>query len=163
MANSAAGEASDYNAEIIKEFRANHGRVGGMWAGTTLILIHHIGANSGIERITPVACSPQGGGRFAIWAANGGSPTHPNWYYNLKAHPRITVEVGTQTFTVLTQELDNTARAELWPKLVGEWPKPMSPLTTRRSSRCAAGFTPQMPTPPPLAPPAEPTRCQAGN
>jgi deazaflavin-dependent oxidoreductase (nitroreductase family) len=95
-----------------------------MWTGTTLILIHHIGAKSGIERVTPVACSPQGEGRFAIWAANGGAPIHPNWYYNLKAHPRITVEVGTQTFTVLAEELGGTARAELWPKLVAEWPKP---------------------------------------
>ena len=124
MANSAACQASDYNSEIIKEFRANGGRVGGMWEGTTLILIHHVGARSGIERVAPVACSPQDGGRFAIWAANGGSPAHPNWYYNLKAHPRITVEVGTETFTVLAQELDDAARAELWPKLVAEWPKP---------------------------------------
>lgn len=124
MANSAAGQAGDYNSEIIKEFRANGGRVGGMWEGTTLILIHHVGARSGIERVAPVACSPQDGGRFAIWAANGGSPAHPNWYYNLKAHPRITVEVGTETFTVLAQELDDAARAELWPKLVAEWPKP---------------------------------------
>jgi deazaflavin-dependent oxidoreductase (nitroreductase family) len=126
MANSAPGETSDYNSEIIKEFRANQGRVGGMWTGTTLILIHHIGAKSGIEHVTPVACSPQGEGRFAIWAANGGSPTHPNWYYNLKAYPEITVEVGAQAFTVVAQELDGTARAELWPKLVAEWPKPVA-------------------------------------
>src|SRR5262245_5261481 len=124
MANSDAGGASDYNTEIIKEFRANQGRVGGMWTGATLILIHHIGAKSGIERVTPVACSPQGEGRFAIWAANGGFPAHPIWYYNLKVHPRITVEVGAQTFTVLAEELVDTARAELWPKLVAEWPKP---------------------------------------
>ena len=124
MTNSAPDEASDYNSTIIKEFRANQGRVGGPWAGTTLILIHHLGAKSGIERVTPVACSPQGEGWFAIWAANGGSPTHPTWYYNLKAHPRITAEVGTQTFTVLARELDDTARAELWPKLVAQWPKP---------------------------------------
>ena len=126
MADSATDEASDYNTTIIAEFRANQGRVGGMWEDTTLILIHHIGAKSGIERVTPVACSPQSEGRFAIWAANGGSPTHPNWYYNLKAHPRITVEVGTQTFTVLAEELGGTARAELWPKLVAEWPKPVA-------------------------------------
>jgi deazaflavin-dependent oxidoreductase (nitroreductase family) len=126
MANSAAGGAGDYNTQIIEEFRANRGRVGGMWTGTTLILIHHIGATSGIERVTPVACSPQGGSGFAIWAANGGSPTHPNWYYNLKAHPEITIEVGTQTFTVLAEELGDTARAELWPKLVAEWPKPVA-------------------------------------
>ena len=104
MTNSAPDEGGDYNAKIIKEFRANQGHVGGPWAGITLILIHHIGARSGIERVTPVAYHPQPGGRFAIWAANGGSPTHPNWYYNLKANPRITVEAGTQTFTVLAQE-----------------------------------------------------------
>jgi deazaflavin-dependent oxidoreductase (nitroreductase family) len=126
MTSSAADEASDYNTEIIKEFRANHGRVGGMWEGTTLILIHHIGARSGVERVTPVAASPQGEGRFAIWAANGGSPAHPNWYYNLKAYPRITVEVGAHTFTVLAEELDGAARAELWPRLVAEWPKPVA-------------------------------------
>jgi deazaflavin-dependent oxidoreductase (nitroreductase family) len=124
MTNPAEDQASDYNTQIIREFRANQGRVGGMWTGTTLILIHHIGARSGIERVTPVACSPQGKGRYAIWAANGGSPAHPNWYHNLKAHPRITVEAGTQTFTVLAEELGGTARAELWPKLVAEWPKP---------------------------------------
>jgi deazaflavin-dependent oxidoreductase (nitroreductase family) len=124
--SSAPGEASDYNSEIIEEFRANRGRVGGMWAGTTLLLLHHVGAKSGIERVTPLACSPRGGDRFAIWAANGGSPTHPNWYYNLKANPRITVEVGAQTFTVLAEELGDTARAELWPQLVAEWPKPVA-------------------------------------
>ncbi len=114
--------ASDYNTKIIEEFRVNEGRVGGPWAGATLILIHHIGAKSGTERVTPVGYFPQGEGRFAIVASNGGSPAHPDWYYNLKAHPRITVEVGTQTFTVLAEELGHAARAELWPKLVAETP-----------------------------------------
>ena len=120
VAKSAPGMASDFNAKIIEEFRANEGNVGGPLAGTPLILIHHIGAKSGIERVSPLACSPQGNGRFAIVASNGGSPAHPDWYYNLRANPRIYVEVGTQTFTVLTDELDDTARAELWPKLVAE-------------------------------------------
>jgi deazaflavin-dependent oxidoreductase (nitroreductase family) len=87
-----------------------------------MILIHHIGARSGIERVSPLGCSPQADGRFAIVASNGGSPTHPDWYYNLKANPRITVEVGAQTFTVLAEELDGTARAQLWPKLVADTP-----------------------------------------
>jgi deazaflavin-dependent oxidoreductase (nitroreductase family) len=87
-----------------------------------MILIHHIGGKSGIERVSPLACSPQGDGRFAIVAANGGSTTHPDWYYNLRANPRINVEVGAQTFTALAEELDDTARAELWPKVVAETP-----------------------------------------
>jgi deazaflavin-dependent oxidoreductase (nitroreductase family) len=122
MANSAADAGSDYNADIIREFRANGGRVGGMWEGTTLILIHHIGARSGVERVTPLGCSAQPDGRFVIVASSGGSPSHPNWYHNLKAHPAITVEVGAQTFTVLAEELAGAARAELWPKLVAEYP-----------------------------------------
>jgi deazaflavin-dependent oxidoreductase (nitroreductase family) len=122
MANSAPGGANDFNTKIIEEFQANEGRVGGPLAGATMILIRHIGAKSGIERVSPLACSLQADGRFAIVASNGGSPTHPDWYYNLKANPRITVEVGTQTLTVLAEELDDTARAELWPKLVAESP-----------------------------------------
>jgi deazaflavin-dependent oxidoreductase (nitroreductase family) len=122
MTDSAPGGAGAFNTKMIEEFRANEGRVGGAWAGTTLILIHHIGARSGTERVTPLGCSRQGAGRYAIIASNGGSPTHPDWYYNLKANPRITIEVGTQTFTVLAEELDDTARAGLWPKLVAEYP-----------------------------------------
>jgi F420H(2)-dependent quinone reductase len=56
MANQAQSEGTSYNARIIEEFRANGGRVGGEWEGTELILIHHIGARSGIERVTPVGC-----------------------------------------------------------------------------------------------------------
>jgi deazaflavin-dependent oxidoreductase (nitroreductase family) len=58
-----------------------------------------------------------------IVASNGGSLTHPDWYYNLKANPRIKVEVGTRNFTVLAEELDDTGRAELWPTLVAEAPQ----------------------------------------
>jgi deazaflavin-dependent oxidoreductase (nitroreductase family) len=122
MADSAPGGASDYNTRIIEEFRANGGRVGGPWAGTPMILIHHIGARSGIERVSPLGCFPQADGRWAIVASNGGSPTHPDWYYNLKANPRIRVEVGAQTIWALAEELDDNTRAGLWPKLIAESP-----------------------------------------
>jgi deazaflavin-dependent oxidoreductase (nitroreductase family) len=122
MADTAHGEASDFNAKIIHEFRANHGRVGGPLAGTPMILIHHIGAKSGTVRVTPLACHPQPDGRLTIVASNGGSPAHPDWYHNLKANPAITVEVGTQMFTVVAEELDDAARAEVWPRLVAESP-----------------------------------------
>ena len=118
VAHSASGGASDFNHKIIDEFHANDGHVTGLLAGTPMILIHHIGAKSGIERVTPLAYSPQEDHRYVIVASNGGSPTHPDWYYNLKANPRIEVEVDTQRFTVLAQELEGAARAELWPKLV---------------------------------------------
>jgi deazaflavin-dependent oxidoreductase (nitroreductase family) len=116
-------EAVDYNTRIIEEFRANEGRVGGTWAGYTVILVHHIGARSRIERVTPLSCFPQHDGHYAIVASDGGSPTHPDWYHNLKANPRIRVELGAQTFVVLADELQDSARAEIWPKLVAEVPR----------------------------------------
>ena len=112
MTNPAADEPSDYNTQIIKEFRANQGRVGGMWTGTTLTSSTTSAPSPGSSGSPRWPAPPRGEGRFAIWAANGGSPTHPNWYYNLKAHPKIIAEVGAKTFTVLARELNDTARAE---------------------------------------------------
>lgn len=134
MAPSAPNGTNDFNNKIIEEFRANQGRVGDAWAGTPMILLHHIGAKSGIERVTPLAYAPQGDSRYVIAASNGGSPARPDWYYNLKANPRIKVELGTQTFTVFAEELEPTARAELWPKLVAVWPSlgEFATKTTRR-------------------------------
>lgn len=122
MANLASGGADDYNTKIVEEFRANQGRVGGPWAGTTLILIHHTGARSGIERVVPLGCFPQRDGRFAIVASSGGSPAHPAWYYNLKANPKIRVEVGMQTFLVVAEEAGTAARSALWPTIVDQAP-----------------------------------------
>jgi deazaflavin-dependent oxidoreductase (nitroreductase family) len=134
MSNEARDVADEFNAAVIDEFRANAGRVSGQLAGTSILLVHHIGARSGIERVVPLAYSPQGDGRFAIVATNGGSSTHPGWYHNLKANPRVTIEVGTRTFTVLAEELDDTARAALWPRLVAESPSvgEFQDRTTRR-------------------------------
>src|SRR2546423_10312295 len=99
MANSAPSGANSWNAGVIREFRANGGRVGGALADATINLLHQIGARSGIERITPVGCFPQGDGRFAIIASNGGSPRHPGWYYKLTAPSRTTLGLGTETVT----------------------------------------------------------------
>ena len=109
---------SDFNTSIIEEFRANEGKVGGRFEGASLILIHHVGTRSGTERVTPVTCFPQPDGRFAIIASNGGAPTNPNWYYNLKARPEINVEFGTETFAVTVRELAGTEREELWAEVV---------------------------------------------
>jgi len=114
--------ASDYNTAIIEEFRATGGQPAGDWAGTPMILIHHIGARSGIERVTPLGYLPLGDGRFAVVASNGGSPSHPDWYYNLKANPVLTAEVGASILTVVAEELGDSARAALWPTLVARFP-----------------------------------------
>src|SRR5215207_3109391 len=73
---------SDFNTSIIQAFRATEGKVGDQFEGASLILIHHIGAKSGAERVTPVSCFPQPDGRLVIIASNGGALTNPDWYYS---------------------------------------------------------------------------------
>jgi deazaflavin-dependent oxidoreductase (nitroreductase family) len=112
---------TDFDRRTVEEFRANGGRAGGVLAGTPLVLVHHIGARSGIEHVTPLAYLALGEG-IVIAASNGGSPKHPAWYHNLKAHPAITVELGTERFRATAEEQAGPARAELWSKLVAQYP-----------------------------------------
>jgi deazaflavin-dependent oxidoreductase (nitroreductase family) len=118
----ASTSPAEFNAEIVAEFRANGGHVSGQFADTSLILVHHIGARSGIERVVPLAYIARPDGQFVIIASDGGSPRHPAWYYNLKAHPKITVEVGAEMFRVVAAELDAEARSVLWPTIVDQAP-----------------------------------------
>ena len=112
----------DFNHRIIEEFRADGGRVGGPLAGTPMLLLHHVGAKSGVVRVTPLAYTPDGDGRYVIVASNGGSATNPGWYHNLKANPAVEVEVGTETFTVRADELKGAARQPLWSALLAASP-----------------------------------------
>ena len=84
---------ADFNARIIEEFHANEGRVGGMFEGMPLLLLHHTGAKSGKSRINPLAYQSDEG-RYVVFASKAGAPTNPDWYHNLKAQPEVTIEVG---------------------------------------------------------------------
>ncbi|HEX2702293.1 MAG TPA: nitroreductase/quinone reductase family protein [Solirubrobacteraceae bacterium] len=107
---------------MIAEFRANRGQVGGDLAGTPIVLIHHLGARTRAERVTPLVYSSLPDGRLVIAASNGGSSTHPAWYHNIKKHPTINVELGTETFTAVAEEVTGAVRAKLWPELVAASP-----------------------------------------
>ena len=87
----------DRNAPVIEEFRARAGRVGGYFAGIDLLLLTSTGARSGRSYTHPLSYATDGG-RYVVIAADGGAPAHPGWYYNLIAHPDVTVEVGTEKF-----------------------------------------------------------------
>jgi deazaflavin-dependent oxidoreductase (nitroreductase family) len=114
-------DLGDWNRTVIEEFRANEGRVGGQFEGATMILIHHIGAKSGAERVNPLVYFPDGD-RMVIVASKGGAPSNPDWYYNLKANPTITVEVGTRKFPVTAAELTGPERDKLWDRIVERMP-----------------------------------------
>ena len=104
---------ADFNTKVIEEFHANEGRVGGMFEGMTLLLLHHTGAKSGQRRTNPLVYQ-RDGGRYVIFASKAGAPTNPDWYYNLMAHPQTMIEVGTETIDVLASEATGEERERLF-------------------------------------------------
>jgi deazaflavin-dependent oxidoreductase (nitroreductase family) len=88
---------SDWNTQVINEFRANEGRVGGNFTGAPLLLLHTSGARSRQERVNPMMYLDLDGRRF-VFASYAGKDVHPAWYHNLVAHPQVTVEVGDQSY-----------------------------------------------------------------
>ncbi|MGO9975055.1 MAG: nitroreductase/quinone reductase family protein [Solirubrobacteraceae bacterium] len=114
--------SADYNAQIIDEFRANKGHVGGMWDRTPLLLLHHTGAKSGMSRVNPVAYLPDDR-RCLIWAANGGAPNNPDWYHNLMAHPNTRIEVGSETIDVVAEEAAGAERERLFARAARRYPQ----------------------------------------
>ena len=112
---------NNWNQAIIDEFRTNSGKVGGPFAGKTLLLLHTVGAKSGQERINPVAYVTDGD-RLVIIASKGGAPTHPDWYHNILAHPLVTVEVGTEQFQAQAALAPEPERTRLYSKMVEMMP-----------------------------------------
>jgi deazaflavin-dependent oxidoreductase (nitroreductase family) len=108
---------NDRNQQIIDEFRANSGKVGGPFAGKSLLLLHTVGAKSGQERINPVACV-KNGDHLVIIASKGGAPTNPDWYYNILANPLVTVEVGVEKFQAKAEIAPEPERTRLFAKMV---------------------------------------------
>lgn len=91
--------AGDWNTQIIEEFRANQGKVGGPFAGRELLLLTTTGARSGLPRINPLAFIRDGDDIIVI-ASKAGAPTNPDWFHNLRANPEATLEIGTETVQV---------------------------------------------------------------
>ncbi|HXA32743.1 MAG TPA: nitroreductase family deazaflavin-dependent oxidoreductase [Acidimicrobiales bacterium] len=96
----AVANEESYNQQIIAEFRARGGVVTGALADTRMLLLHHVGARSGIERVTPLVWWPAGEAAVAVLASNYGAPRHPAWYQNLLANPKTIAEIGAATWTV---------------------------------------------------------------
>ena len=90
-------EMSEFNKRVIEEFRANRGKVGGQFAKAPMLLLTTTGARSGRSYTTPLVYSKDGE-RIVIIASKAGAPNNPDWYHNLRAHPTVTIEVGTEKF-----------------------------------------------------------------
>lgn len=101
----------------IEEFRANDGKLGGSFEGTLTLLLHHMGAKSGLERVCPLGYQPVEGG-FAVFGTNWGRPANPAWYYNLRAHPETTIEVGSRVIPVSARVAEGGERDRIWARQV---------------------------------------------
>jgi deazaflavin-dependent oxidoreductase (nitroreductase family) len=105
-------DRGDWNRGVIEEFRANGGRVAA-FARQPLLLVHHRGARTGIERVNPLAYLELDNG-YAIFGSKGGAPTNPEWVTNVLANPDLTVEVGTETFPVRAHLAKGAEREPIW-------------------------------------------------
>lgn len=111
---------TDYNAKVIAEFRANGGTVPNF--GSSLVLVHSIGAKSGEPRINPVMGIAQADESWLVAASKAGAPDNPAWYYNLKANPDASVETPDGTFDVTASELEGVEHADGWSQFITRSP-----------------------------------------
>ncbi len=102
----------NWNDEVIKEFRANAGAVKA-FAKQPILLLHTTGAKSGAERVHPLAYLKRGDTLY-VFASFNARPINPAWYHNLKANPKVVVEVGTETFDGVATELHGADRDDVY-------------------------------------------------
>lgn len=123
---------SSYDQDVIAEFRARGGIVGGRLGGLSLLLLHHVGAKSGVERVTPLAYWRTGDGEVAVLASNYAAPRHPGWYYNVVAHPATTAEIGSDTWTVRARVAPPDERRRLIAGIAARTPSVAATVRTTR-------------------------------
>jgi deazaflavin-dependent oxidoreductase (nitroreductase family) len=121
-----------YDQDVIAEFRARGGIVGGRLGGLSLLLLHHVGAKSGAERVTPLAYWRIGNGAVAVLASNYGAPRHPGWYHNVMAHPTATAEIGAATWAVRARVAPPDERRRLIAGIAARTPSVAATVTTTR-------------------------------
>jgi deazaflavin-dependent oxidoreductase (nitroreductase family) len=113
---------ADFNTQVINEFRENSGQVGGMFESMPLLLLHHVGAKSGADRVSPVAYLKDGDS-YAIFASKAGAPENPAWYHNLLAHPETRIELGDETIEVVAHVADGEERDRIYAEQASRLPQ----------------------------------------
>ena len=114
-------DMNEFNRRVIEEFRTNSGKVGGPFAGASMILLTTKGAKSGRTYTTPLVYS-RDGDRIVIIASKAGAPKNPDWYHNLVANPVITVEVGTEKFQAKARVTSGAERERLYNAQAAQMP-----------------------------------------
>ncbi|MCW2755819.1 MAG: Deazaflavin-dependent nitroreductase [Marmoricola sp.] len=113
---------SDFNAEVIEEFRTHEGRVSGPFEGAPVVLVHHVGRRTGQAHVNPMMYLAGEDGVIYVFASKGGAPTNPDWYYNLVAAGSTEVEVGTETYAVDVTEETGDERDRIYAEQASRYP-----------------------------------------
>jgi deazaflavin-dependent oxidoreductase (nitroreductase family) len=116
-----SNDYNDFNRKLIKEFRANGGKVSGVFAGAPLLLLTTTGARTGQSWVVPLVYTTDNG-RFVVIASKGGAPTHPDWFRNLRANPEVTIEVGAETFPARASVVEGAERQRLFDQMAAQMP-----------------------------------------
>ena len=111
----------ELNQRVISEFRANQGKVGGMFEGMPVLLMTMKGAKTGRTLIRPV-CYSRDGDAIVIIASYGGLPHNPPWYHNLVANPNVTVEVAAEKFKAKASVTSGKERQRLFDQMAKQMP-----------------------------------------
>ncbi len=114
-------DPNSFNQKNIEEFRANSGKVGGPFAGASMLLLTTTGAKSGQPRTNPLVYTTDGDTMVVI-ASKGGAPTNPDWYYNLVANPVVTIERGTEQFQARATVPAEPERTRLYDQMAAQRP-----------------------------------------
>ena len=114
----------DWNANIIAEFRANEGRVGGPFEGAPVVLVHHRGRKTGRDRVSPMMYLPdeEDPDTTYVFASKAGAPTNPDWYYNLVTAGEAEIERGTEQYAVTVDEVTGEERDLLFAEQARRYP-----------------------------------------
>lgn len=89
--------------------------------GKPVVLLTTVGAKTGKLRKTPLM-RVEHNGEYAVVASLGGAPQHPVWYHNIKAHPRVELQDGTETHDYEAREVFGDEKAVWWERAVAAWP-----------------------------------------
>ena len=107
---------NDWNKQIIDEFHANGGKVGGPFEGAPVLLLHSKGRKTGKTYVNPLAYQRIDDETVAVFGSKGGYPQHPDWYRNLMANPSVSVEIGNETLDVVARDAKGDERERIWTK-----------------------------------------------
>ena len=114
---------NDFNQQIIDEFRANQGKVGGPFEGSPVVILTTTGAKSGLQRTTPLVCREGDDGTIYVFGSKGGAPTNPAWFHNLLANPQVGVEHGAEQYEATATPLAGAERDAVFAQHVAAHPQ----------------------------------------